>query len=392
VDLGYTPLANAYLDPGTPPEDERQFPLHARVCERCMLVQLDAVVPADAIFSEYAYLSSYSASWVEHARRYALASIERFGLTVDDLVVELASNDGYLLRHFVETGIPVLGVEPAANVAAIAEKVGVPTDVSFFGVETAQRLVADGRRANLLVANNVLAHVPDLNDFVGGMALILADHGVATVEFPHLLRLIEEVQFDTIYHEHFSYFSLLSAEAVLARHGLRAFDVELLPTHGGSLRLYVCRIDDGRPDEPGLQHVRGLEQRAGLDCLSAYEGYQSRVDEVRAMLRQFLADASAEGKCVVAYGAAAKGNTLLNYCDVRSGEIVFVADRNPLKQDHLLPGSRIPVRAPDAVADARPDYLLILPWNLADEIMEQMDHIRSWGGRFVVPVPRVRIL
>ncbi|MGE0254414.1 MAG: methyltransferase domain-containing protein [Alphaproteobacteria bacterium] len=388
VDLGETPLANSYRDPADT-RAEARYPLHARVCDGCFLVQVDAAVPAEAIFSDYAYFSSYARSWVEHARRYAVAARKRLGLGPDSLVIEVASNDGYLLQHFVAMGVPVLGIEPAANVAAVAEQAGVPTRVAFFGRALGAALADEGRQADLTAANNVLAHVPDLNDFVAGFAAVLKPSGVATFEFPHLLRLIEGVQFDTIYHEHFSYFSLLTVERVFAAHGLRVFDVEELPTHGGSLRLWVCHARAALADTPSLAKVRADERAARLDRPEGYEGFAARVAVVRDGLRAFLARAREAGQSVAAYGAAAKGNTLLNVCGVRPGDIMWVADANPHKQGHLLPGSGIPVVAPDRLRQDRPDRVLILPWNLKREIAADHAYIRDWGGRFVVAVPVV---
>ncbi|HVF75634.1 MAG TPA: class I SAM-dependent methyltransferase [Acidimicrobiales bacterium] len=393
VDLGTTPLANSYLEASQLDGPEPRYPLHARVCESCLLVQVEDVVPPEEIFSDYAYASSYSASWVEHARRFAHHAIERFGLGPSSLVVEVASNDGYLLQHFRDEGIPILGVEPAANLAAVAVEAGIPTEVRFFGAETAADLVARGQQADLVVGNNVLAHVPDLNDFVSGIATLLGPDGVVSIEVPHLLRLIEDVQFDTIYHEHFSYFSLYAAERAFERHGLRIFDVEQLPTHGGSLRLSGCHAAHSRHDGSGLEGVRKAEHDAGLDCIDGYDGFAPRVEHCRRSVLQFLEGARAEGKRVVAYGAAAKGNTLLNFCGVTAdaGVIDYVVDRSPHKQGRFLPGSRLPIEDPSRVAETKPDYLLILPWNLREEIVGQMKQITTWGGRFATPVPEVRV-
>ena len=393
VDLGETPLANSYPGAADLDRPDRCYPLHARVCDGCFLVQVDAVVPSEAIFSDYAYFSSYSESWVAHARRFTEMARQRFSLGRDSLVVEVASNDGYLLRHFVDGGIPVLGVEPAANVAAVAEAAGVPTEVRFFGRETATDLVADRKAADLVVGNNVLAHVPDLNDFVAGLGALLKPGGVVSLEFPHVLRLMEEVQFDTIYHEHFSYFSLIALEPVLARHGLRLFDVETLATHGGSLRLLACRAGCERhEDGPGLHAVRDAERTAGLDQLSTYTGFAERVAEVKAALRNFLETAKRDGKSVAAYGAAAKGNTLLNTCGVGTDLIDYVVDASPHKQGRYLPGSRLPIVGPERLAETRPDYVLILPWNLRHEIVGQNPAVGDWGGRFVVPIPITTVL
>ncbi|MBE9554259.1 MAG: methyltransferase domain-containing protein, partial [Proteobacteria bacterium] len=336
---------------------------------------------------------SYSESWIAHARAYASMAASRFDLGPDSLVAEVASNDGYLLKHFVEAGIPVLGIEPAANVAKVAEENGVRTEVAFFGKETAERLRASGFAADLMAANNVLAHVPDLNDFVGGFPILLKPDGVLTFEFPHLLNLINQVQFDTIYHEHFSYLSLLAVEKTLGAHGLAVFDVEELPTHGGSLRVYARHKDSTRhADGPGLNSVREKERNAALDQLGAYAGFEPRVMAVREALLDFLHTAEAEGKTVAAYGAAAKGNTLLNYCGVNTDLIPFVVDRSPAKQGHYLPGSHIPIFAPEKIAGEKPDYVLILPWNLRDEIMSEMAYVRDWGGQFVTAIPELRIM
>ena len=393
VDLGEMPLANSYPTAADLDQPDRRYLLHARVCHDCFLVQVDAVVPSADIFSDYAYFSSYSQSWVAHARRFASMARERFALGGESLVVEVASNDGYLLRHFVDDGVPVLGVEPAANVAAVAEAAGVPTMVRFFGRETADNLVADGKAADLVVGNNVLAHVPDLNDFVAGLGALIKPAGVISLEFPHLLRLMEGVQFDTIYHEHFSYFSLIALEPVLARHGLRLFDVETLATHGGSLRLFACHADcDQHQDGPGLDAVRDAEHRASLDRLSAYTGFAARVAAVKDSLLTFLEAANRDSKSVAAYGAAAKGNTLLNTCGVGTRLIDYVVDASPHKQGRYLPGSRLPIVAPDRLSETRPDYVLILPWNLCDEIIGQNSAVRDWGGRFVVPIPATTVL
>ena len=393
VDLGATPLANAYVDPERAPERDPVYPLHARVCANCFLVQVEDAVPAEEIFSDYAYFSSYSASWVEHARRYAEAMTARLGLGAESFVVEVASNDGYLLRHFRDLGIPHLGIEPAANVAAVARAEGIDTEVAFFGRETALTIRARYRPADLIAANNVMAHVPDLNDFVAGFKALLADEGVITVEFPHLLRLMEDVQFDTIYHEHYSYFSLLTAEKILVAHGLRIFDVEKLPTNGGSLRIFATHADNAsHVDGPGLAAVRAEEAAAAMDDLKTYQAFPARVAGLKADLLALLNRLKAEGHSVAAYGAAAKGNTLLNHFGIGTDLVAYVVDRNPAKQGRLMPGSRLPIRPPEEIARTRPDYVLILPWNLKDEIMEQMRHIRDWGGRFIIPVPSVRIL
>lgn len=393
VDLGEMTLANSYLDDAGLTKPEPRYPLHARVCRSCFLVQVEPAVPAEEIFSDYAYFSSYSESWVAHARAYASMAASRFGLGPDSLVAEVASNDGYLLKHFVAAGIPVLGIEPAANIAKVAEENGVRSEVAFFGKETAGRLRARGLTADLMTANNVLAHVPDLNDFVSGFPMLLKPDGVLTFEFPHLLNLINEVQFDTIYHEHFSYLSLLTVEKILAAHGMAVFDVEELPTHGGSLRVYARHANSTRhADGPGLEAVRKKERDALFDRPGAYAGFEPRVIAVRDALLNFLRTARDEGKVVAAYGAAAKGNTLLNYCGVDAGLIPFVVDRSPAKQGHYLPGSHIPIFAPEKITQEKPDYVLILPWNLRDEIMAEMALVRDWGGKFVTAIPELRIL
>lgn len=394
VDLGLQPLANSNLtaqDLAT--GVERTYPLHARVCANCFLVQVDDPVAADEIFDGgYAYFSSYSASWVEHARRYAQAMIARLGLGPQSLVVEVASNDGYLLQHFKAAGVPVLGIEPTANTAEAAIARGVPTEVMFFHGETGRALAARGVKADLMAANNVLAHVPDIDGFVAGFREVLKPEGVLTFEFPHFLNMLELVQFDTIYHEHFSYLSLLAVAQVLAANGLRAFDVELLPTHGGSLRLFCAHEESSHQETEALKSLRAREAAAGLDRLETYDGYTARVEAVRDSFLAFLAKAKAEGKTVAAYGAAAKGNTFLNYAGVGTDDIVCAFDANPHKQDRFLPGSHAPIYGPDKVAEVKPDYVLILPWNLKDEIMDQLAYIRDWGGRFVIASPVTRIL
>ncbi|WP_026091643.1 class I SAM-dependent methyltransferase [Blastomonas sp. AAP53] len=392
VDLGSTPLANNYLSHDQLREPEAVYPLRAIVCTQCWLVQTDAMVSAESIFSHYAYFSSYSASWVEHARQFTVMARERFSLTNASQVVEIASNDGYLLRHFIDAGIPVLGIEPATNVADVARAAGVPTENRFFGAETARDLVSRGLAADLLVGNNVFAHVPDINNFVAGLSTALKPDGVISLEFPHLLQLMENKQFDTIYHEHFYYFSLLAVETVFARHGLKLFDVEELATHGGSLRILGCRADSqAHPIGPGLAKVRADEAAAGLDRLESYAAFQASIEPIRRDLNAFLQQAKTDGKSVAAYGAAAKGNTLLNFCGVTTDLIAYVVDSNPHKQNHYLPGSKLPIHAPQKMAETRPDYVLILPWNIKDEIVAAHD-IKAWGGQFVVPVPALAIL
>ena len=392
VDLGMSPLSNSYLDTRQIGDMERFFPLHVWVCDDCLLVQLEEFETPEAIFSDYAYFSSYSDSWLRHARTYADAMVPRFSLGPRSQVMEVASNDGYLLQFFVERGIPALGIEPAANVAAEAERKGVPTLVRFFGRALADELAREGRRADLLAANNVLAHVPDLNDFVAGLGTVLKPEGVATLEFPHLLRLIERNQWDTIYHEHFSYLSLLVVERVFGTHGLAVFDVEEIPTHGGSLRVFAQRSEAGRPASPALDRVRHAEAEFGLHRRDTYLGFAGQVEESRLSVLEFLIRAKREGRRVAAYGAPAKGNTLLNYCGIRTDLLPFTVDRSPHKQGRFLPGVHIPISPVDRIEQYRPDFLVILPWNLREEIVEQMARVRSWGGRFVTFVPRVQVL
>jgi SAM-dependent methyltransferase len=393
VDLGMSPLANTYLTSAQLNEMEPFYPLYVFVCERCFLVQLEAFVSPEQLFRDYAYFASYADSWLCHARRYSEMAIERFGLDARSQVVEIASNDGYLLQYFAARGIPVLGVEPAANVAKVAVEKGIPTRVEFFGEETARRLAAEGLQADLTVANNVLAHVPRLSDFLRGLKILLKPHGVATLEFPHLLRLMAENQFDTIYHEHFSYFSFTTVETIFAAHGLTLFDVEELPTHGGSLRIYASHAGHRRQAvAPCVRDLRAREEAAGLTHLGSYAAYAERVKETKRKLLAFLIEAKRAGKSIAAYGAAAKGNTLLNYCGVRTDFIDYTVDRSPYKQGRFLPGTHIPIYRPDKVRETMPDYLLILPWNLAGEIVAQMGYIREWGGRFVIPIPEVRVI
>lgn len=393
VDLGASPLANSYLEPEDLVRAEAFFPLRVYVCGECLLVQLPEEERPEAIFSDYAYFSSYSESWLRHAEAYAAAMIDRFGFGPGHQVIEIASNDGYLLRWFKERGMPVLGIEPAKNVAAAAEAAGIPTVVRFFGAATARDLVAGGKRADLLAGNNVLAHVPDLNDFVAGLKILLAPQGVLTLEFPHLLRLMAEDQFDTIYHEHYSYFSFATVRKVFAAHGLTLFDVEELPTHGGSLRIYGRHAeDDSKPVGERVAALLAAEEGAGLGRLETYHSFGERVIKVKWGLLRFLIDTKESGKSIAAYGAPAKGNTLLNYCGIRTDFLDYTVDRSPHKQGRFLPGTRIPIHAPDRLRETRPDYVLILPWNLKEEIVEQMADVRSWGGRFVVAIPEVRVL
>jgi SAM-dependent methyltransferase len=393
VDLGMSPLCQTHITVDQLHEAESFYPLHAYVCESCFLVQLQQFVAPQNIFSEYAYFSSYSSSWVEHARRYADMAIARFALGATSKVIEIASNDGYLLQHFVARGVPVLGIEPAANVAAVAIGKGIPTEIRFLGSATAEIIAGAHGQADLLLGNNVLAHVPDLNDFVAGMKRLLAPNGVITMEFPHLRQLMNGNQFDTIYHEHFSYLSFVTVEKVFASHGLTLFDVEELPTHGGSLRIFARHGDNS--SLPVGERVRALvrtEVEEGFLALERYLGFEEQVKATKRKLLSFLVDAKQRGKRIVGYGAPGKGNTLLNYCGIRTDFLDFTVDANPYKQGKFTPGTRIPILQPDAIRAARPDYVLILPWNLKDEISHAAGYISEWGGQFVVPIPEVEVL
>lgn len=392
VDLGMSPLCESFLAADQIDAMEPFYPLKVMICGSCYLAQVKEYVAPENIFREYAYFSSYSQAWLDHARRYVDMAVARFQLKPSSRIIELASNDGYLLQFFVQRGFSVLGIDPAENVAKAAEARGVPTLTRFFNRATAEELVREAVLADLVLGNNVLAQVPDLNDFLAGVPLILKPRGIATFEFPHLLKLIEENQFDTIYHEHFWYFSLMAAERMVAAHGLRVFDVEELWSHGGSLRLFLCHADNAaQPTLPSVSALVAREERAGLRELSTYAAFAERVKETKRGLLEFLIGAKRAGKRVVGYGAPGKGNTLLNYCGIRTDFLDYTVDRNPYKHGKFLPGTHIPVLPPERIAETRPDYLLILPWNLKDEIMEQMAFIRSWGGRFVVPIPEVRI-
>jgi SAM-dependent methyltransferase len=392
VDLGMSPLANSYVKPEQLNRMEPFYPLHVYVCGKCLLVQLEQFSSPADIFSDYFYFSSFSDSWLAHAKAYVDMIVPHYGLDKNSKVVEIASNDGYLLQNFVAHGIQVLGVEPAANVAEVAKAKGINTKVVFFGEKTALQLLGDGWSADLIIGNNVLAHVPDLNDFVKGLKLLLKPAGLATMEFPHLLQLMEQSQFDTIYHEHFSYFSFLAVEQVFARHGLKLFDVEELPTHGGSLRIYAAHIDDSsKPVQDRAKKLKSREEMAGYGKLDHYLSFNSKVEEVKRTLLSFLIQAKQEGRRVVGYGAPAKGNTLLNYCGARTDLLGYTVDRSPHKQGHFLPGVHIPIYGPEHIRHTRPDYVLILPWNLREEVMQQMSYIREWGGKFVVPIPEVKV-
>ncbi|HLO83907.1 MAG TPA: class I SAM-dependent methyltransferase [Nostocaceae cyanobacterium] len=392
VDLGSSPPCQSHRSLEQLNEMEPFYPLHVHICEKCFLVQLPEHVSPVNIFNQYAYFSSYSDSWLKHAQNYVEMAVERFQLNQNSQVVEIASNDGYLLQYFITKGIPALGVEPSANVAEVAMKKGIPTVVKFFGTSTAKELLTLGKQADLLLGNNVLAHVPDLNDFVQGMKIILKPQGVITMEFPHLLRLMAENQFDTIYHEHFSYFSFLTVLKIFAAHELTIFDVEELPTHGGSLRIYARHSEDNsRPVAQSVLELQAREEAAGFSCLETYLSFGEQVKDTKYKLLEFLIQAKRQGKTIVGYGAPGKGNTLLNYCGIRTDFLDYTVDRNPYKQGNFLPGTQIPIYHPDKIKETKPDYVLILPWNLKNEIMSQIAYIREWGGQFVVPIPQVTV-
>lgn len=392
ADLGMSPFSNSYVQPQNHNSAETFYPLHVYVCSECFLVQLEEFKSPDMIFSDYAYFSSFSQSWLEHCKNYVEMMIKRFNFNADSFVAEIASNDGYLLQYFIQHGIPVLGIEPAANVAEVAINKGIKTVVDFFSRKTAQSLLVNfGRKADLILGNNVLAHVPDINDFVGGLKIFSSETGVITFEFPHLLQLIAHSQFDTIYHEHFSYLSLLSVDKIFAAQGLELFDVEELPTHGGSIRIFAQHAGGPQKLQQRLIDLRRAEAKAGLDRLETYTAFAKKIVKIKSDLLEFMIAQQRAGKKVVGYGAPAKGNTLLNYCGIGREYLPFTVDLSPHKQNTLLPGSHIPVYAPERIAAEKPDFVLILPWNLRDEIMTQMAGIRSWGGRFVVPIPELEI-
>jgi SAM-dependent methyltransferase len=393
VDLGMSPLCESYITKEQLNSMEPFYPLAAYVCRGCVLVQLQEYVGPENIFSEYAYFSSYSDAWLDHAQRYVDAMTERLGLGPASRIIELGSNDGYLLQYFVERGVPVLGIDPASNVARAAEQRGVPTLVKFFGVETARELAEGGIQADLVVGNNVLAQVANLNSFVEGIGAILKPNGVCTIEFPHLLETIAGNQFDQIYHEHFSYFSALTAEKIFAVHGMRIFDVEELWTHGGSLRIYACHAGDAtHPTEGSVSTLMRREREAGLHRLETYANFAERVRATKRKLLSFLIEAKSCGKSLAGYGAPGKGNTLLNYCGIRTDFLDYTVDRNPYKQGKYLPGTHIPIFPPEKIAETKPDYVLILPWNLKDEITAQLAYIRDWDAKFVVPIPEVSVI
>ena len=393
LDLGMSPLCQTHLDAQELNQGEEFYPLHVFLCEKCLLVQLQQYVTPDKIFSEYAYFSSFVETLVRLAEKYASDVIPRFGLTQDSKVIEIASNDGYLLQHFVRRGIPVLGIEPAANVAKAAEEKGVTSLVRFFGVETARSLVSDGVRADLLLGNNVLPHVPDLHDFVGGLKILLKPSGTITIDFQHLLRMMQGNQFDTIYQEHYSYLSFTFVQKLFARHGLTIFDVEEIPTHGGSLRIFARHADrDGSAPSPAVAQMLELEEREGMNRVEHYASYERRVKDTKRQILSFLIQAKRDGKSIVGYGAAGKTNTLFNYCGIRTDFLDYVVDRNPYKQGKFLPGTHIPILAPDRIRETRPDYLFIGPWNLVDEIVQQTSYITEWGGQWIVPIPEPKVL
>ena len=392
VDLGMSPLCESYISEKQLDEPEIFYPLHVRLCEACLLVQLSAYVSGETIFSEYAYFSSYSDSWVAHARRYAEAMIGRLGLTSDSLVIEVASNDGYLLQHFKAEGIAVLGIEPARNVAEAACALGIPTEIQFLGAETGREIAHRYGRADLVAGNNVLAHVPDIRGFAAGLRALVKDDGLVTLEFPHLLRLIERRQYDTIYHEHFSYLSLLTSSRALATAGLRVVDVDELGTHGGSLRVYACSEESAVEPTERVKAVLAAEESAGLHTVAGHDGFAGSVLKVKSDLLRFLLTAAEQGRSVAGYGAPGKGNTLLNHCGIRADLLSYTVDRSPVKQGKFLPGIHIPIYAPEHLAETRPDYILVLPWNLRDELSRQLKYVGSWGGKLVFPIPELTVL
>ncbi len=393
VDLGVSSLANSYLKVEQLQQMEPFYSLHVYVCEKCYLVQLPELQSPETIFENYAYFSSYSESWLKHAEDYAALMVERFGFDSNSQIVEIASNDGYLLQYFKKLGIPVLGIEPAKNVAKVAQEAGIPTVVKYFGTHTARELANDGKKADLLLGNNVLAHVPDLNDFVAGLKCLLKPNGIITMEFPHLLCLIGKNQFDTIYHEHFSYFSFTTVEKVFSVHGLTIFNVEELSTHGGSLRIFARHNDDAsKAIGERVLELKNREEERGITNLDCYLSFTEQVKEAKRNILDFMISRKREGKSIAGYGAPAKGNTLLNYCGIRTDFIDYTVDRSPHKQGLFLPGTHIPIYDPDKIRETRPDCLVILPWNISDEIMKQMDYIREWGGKFVVLIPEVKVL
>ena len=392
VDLGMSPLCESFVPPDRIDAMEPFYPLHVMVCDNCFLVQLREYVSPENIFDDYAYFSSYSTSWVAHAKAYCEMIASRLGLGADSLVVELASNDGYLLQHFGPLGVPVLGIEPSGNVAAVAVEKGIPTTVDFFGRRLARQLVEDGKAADLIVGNNVLAHVPDINDFVGGIKLLLKPEGIATLEFPHLERLMAENQFDTIYHEHFSYLSAVVIDRLAKMHGLAFVDVEELPSHGGSLRIYLAHEGSSHAVNPRVAALIAREERLGFRTIEGYAGFSEKVERTKRELLSFLIAAKNDGKRICGYGAPGKGNTLLNYCGIGPDFLDFTVDRNPYKHGRFTPGTHIPIRPVEAIDEAKPDLILILPWNLTKEIVHQMRHVADWDAKFVIPIPAARVI
>ncbi|HAK74141.1 MAG TPA: SAM-dependent methyltransferase [Sporomusaceae bacterium] len=393
VSLGASPLSNRFLKATELNRMEPYYPLEVYVCSECFLVQLDEFESPQNIFTDYSYFSSYSASWLKHCEKYVDSMVDFLKLDANSKVIEIASNDGYLLQYFIKANIPSLGIEPARNVAEVAKEKGIPTETAFFGIKTANNLISKGIQADLLLGNNVLAHVPDINDFVRGMKIVLKPQGVITMEFPHLMKLIEQVQFDTIYHEHFSYFSFLSVERIFRQHGLVIFDVEELSTHGGSLRIYARHEEDtSRIETKKVGKLRDLEELKGYGDLAHYLKFAPKVREIKREILKFLILAKEEGKTIVGYGAPAKGNTLLNYCGIRTDFLEYTVDRSPYKQGNFLPGTRIPIESPEKIYLTRPDYVLILPWNIKEEIMEQLSFIREWNGKFIIPIPHLEVV
>jgi len=393
VDLGKSPLSNAFLKKEMLEISEKKYPLCAFICDNCFLVQIDEFEKPENIFDNYAYFSSFSKTWLQYAENYVDMMIKRFDFNEKDLVIEIASNDGYLLQFFKEKNIPILGIEPAENVAKMAREKGITTIIKFFSVNTANELKKEGKNPDLILGNNVLAHVPNLNDFIQGLKVLLKSTGIITLEFPHILQLIQKNQFDTIYHEHFSYFSLLTINKIFSYHGLKVFDVEEIPTHGGSLRIYVKHSENNNFSiEQNVSTILEKEKQHGLDKISTYTDFIKNVEEIKKQLQKFVQDAKKSGKKIVCYGAAAKGNTLLNYCEIDKEFIDYSVDQNPFKQGLFLPGTHIPIKNPDEIQNTKPNYLLIIPWNLKNEIMEQRKYIRDWGGKFVIPIPEVTIL
>lgn len=392
ANLGMSPLANSFLTAEQTQQMEPFYPLHARVCHECYLVQLEVFEAPENIFSDYAYFSSYSETWLAHAEEYVEHVTERFELDENSLVVEVASNDGYLLQYFLPKGIPILGIEPAKNVAEVAVSKGIPTITEFFGEKLATELADQGKYADLINGTNVLAQVPDISDFAKGFQKLLKEEGVLTLEFPHLLRLAEENQFDTIYHEHFFYFSLLAIEKIFGSHGLRVFDVHEMSTFGGSLRVFFCHESSSRPTEKSVAEIRALESSAGYDLMETYATFDAAVKRTKRNFLEFLIDAKNNGKSIVAYGAPAKGNTLLNYCGIGADFFDYAVDKSPHKQNHYLPGVHIPIYGPEKIRETRPDYVVILVWNIKEEIMAQYPDLKEWGGQFVIPIPEVSII